>query len=96
MLNINIFCLLVGQRRYRRESTFFCVTYLFLDITLFNPHNAELFLYKSWRSNVFFQFETIIHVLLSFSVSLEYLCYGSTAIINRPTLILSTQGSSYV
>ena len=30
---------------------------------------------------VIFKFETIINVSISFSASLEYLCYGSTAVI---------------
>ena len=34
----------------------------------------------------FFQFEIIITVLVTFSDSFEYLCYGSTNIINMFTL----------
>ena len=51
-----------------------------------NPGNDELIVYTSWRLNGLFQFEIIINVLVSFSTSLEYLCYGSTAIINIFTL----------
>ena len=43
-----------------------------------SPYNAEIYLYKSWRSEcVFFQFEIIINVLLRFFCFFEYLCYGS-------------------
>ena len=31
-----------------------------------NPYNAEIFVYKPWRSKGFFQFEIIINVLVSF------------------------------
>ena len=48
---------------------------------IFNPYNAEIFLYKQWRPKGFFQFEFIISVLVSSFRFLEYLCYESTAII---------------
>ena len=50
-----------------------------------NPYNAEIFLYKPWR-RVFLQF--------LISVSFEYLCYGSQAIIN--ILILSALGTFFI
>ena len=35
----------------------------------FNPHNAEIFVYKLWRLKGFFQFEIIINVLVSLKSS---------------------------
>ena len=65
---------------------------------VFNPYHVAIFLYKTWRTKSFFQFEIIINVFppsFSFSASLEYLCYEFTT--SRTTLILSVEGqSSYV
>ena len=41
-------------------------------LSLFNPYNADIFLYKAWRPKDFFQFEIIINVLASqFSLHLN-------------------------
>ena len=55
------------------------------------PNNAEICLYKPWKPKRFFRFEIIINVL-ALCASFEYLCHGSTAIIN--ILLLSARGSS--
>ena len=49
---------------------------------LVSLYNAEICLYKAWKRKGFFQIEIIRNVLLALSVSFEYICYGSTAIIN--------------
>ena len=53
-----------------------------LTVAQFNPKYFSL-----KHGDQYFQFEIIINVLLALSVLFEYLCYGSTTIIN--TLILS-------
>ena len=44
------------------------------------PYSAEIFLFKPWRPKGFF--ENVINVLVSFSGLFEYICYGSTDLIN--------------
>ena len=52
------------------------------------PYYAEIFLYKPWIQKGFIKFA----IILVLSGSFEYLCYGSTAIINIS--ILTVQGST--
>ena len=56
-----------------------------------NPYNAELFLFKPWRLMGFFNLKSSQMPWLALSGSFEYLCYGSTTIIN--ILTLSVRGS---
>ena len=64
--------------------------YSHLQPLRFNPYNAEIFLYKPWRPTIFFNLKSSKMSSLALSDSFEYLCYGSTAIINL--LILSVLG----
>ena len=52
-----------------------------------------MFLFKPWRLTGFFQFDIIMNVLVSSPGLFEYLCYGSTTIIN--SLILLVLGPFY-
>ena len=54
-----------------------------------NPYKAELFLYRPWRPKVFFfQFEIIIHFLVSsLHFNLIPMLYGPTAIVKQNDLI---------
>ena len=63
------------------------MTYIF--IVFFNVHDAIPWLYQLWRPKGFFQFEIIINVLVVSFRLIEYLCYGSTAIITLPVLWLT-------
>ena len=45
-----------------------------------NPYSSEIYICEPWRTKVFFNLKT--SYLFAFSASLEYLCCGSTAIIN--------------
>ena len=47
------------------------------------PLNAEIFLYKPWRSKGYFQSEIIINVQVP--ASFEYLCYGFTLSVRGST-----------
>ena len=57
-----------------------------------SPHNAEMFLKKTWRTKGFSYLKSSPMSFLTLSDSLEYLCYESTAI--RNIVILSVRGSS--
>ena len=46
------------------------------------PEVLKYFYTNHGDQRVLFQFEIIINVLVSYLASFEYLCYGSTAIIN--------------
>ena len=61
---------------------------------LLNPHNAEIFVYKPWRPEGFFNSKSseMSYLHVAISGSFEYLCYGSTAI--RNILILAVRGPS--
>ena len=57
------------------------------------PVIGLLYIFNHYHTEIFFQFEITISGLVSSSDSFEYLCYGSTAIIN--ILILSVRRLSF-
>ena len=48
----------------------------------FNPKSAEIFLDKPWRRKGFLNLKSSQMSQLALSASFEYLCYGSTPIVN--------------
>ena len=72
-----------------------CTISVSVDLTISLTFKAlTFFLYKPWKPKGFIQFEIIINVLVIQSDSFEYLCYGSTIIINIFTF--TVRGSTLV
>ena len=89
---LNVSCLL-------RRVCLLCALRMRGTVFTFLFRALEYFYINHENQRFLFQFEIFIHMSeLAFPPSFEYLCYRSTAIINRPRLILvpSLRGSSEV